>query len=42
MDVIVGAMDLESIATMQGISRSSTSASPRDPLLVFENRTHAP
>jgi hypothetical protein len=41
LDVIVGAMDLESIATMQG-SGPGGQRPQRDPLLVFEHRVAVP
>ena len=41
-DVIVGAMDLESIATMQGTGPAGRPQTRRDPLLVFESRRDVP
>jgi hypothetical protein len=37
-DVIIGAMDLENIATLQGRSIGPGSAAGKDPMLSFENR----
>jgi VCBS repeat protein len=42
VDVVAGAMDLENIASIQQKSRGPTSATARDPILVFENRMRRP
>jgi hypothetical protein len=42
LDVIIGAMDLESIATMQGTQPDGRRNPQRDPLLVLQNRTNVP
>lgn len=40
-DVIIGAMDLESIAKLQRRSTGQESEASKDPILFFENRMHA-
>jgi hypothetical protein len=38
LDVLIGAMDLESVAALQRRAGGRQRATPRDPLLLFENR----
>jgi hypothetical protein len=41
LDVIIGAMDLESIANLQRRPFGPTAVTGKDPILFFENRMHA-
>jgi hypothetical protein len=41
LDVLIGAMDLGSVARLQQQYSGGTSASAKDPVLFFENRMHA-